>query len=123
MPFLNVSAYKFVTIDDIASLRPRLRQHALDLGLKGTVLLAPEGINLFVAGEQPQVERFLAQLAEDVRFAGLESKFSWSEEQPFNRMLVKAKREIITLGRPDIDPSRAPASKLAPETLNQWLEE
>ena len=50
-------------------------------------------------------------------------KLSWSEDQPFNRMLVKAKREIITMRRPDVDPARAPAPRLAPETLKQWLDE
>jgi UPF0176 protein len=123
MPFLNISAYKFVSIGDIDALRPRLKKFAADLGLRGTILLAPEGINLFIAGEQAMVEGFLGHLAEDPRFAGLETKRSWSEEQPFNRMLVKAKREIITLRRPDIDPSRAPAPRLSPETLKQWLDE
>jgi len=123
MRILNVSAYKFVSLDDIDDLRGRLRARARDLGLKGTILLAPEGINLFIAGLQPQVERFLARLAEDPRFAGLEAKLSWSEEQPFNRMLVKAKREIITLRRPDADPSRMPAPRIAPRELKQWLDE
>ena len=123
MAFLNVSAYKFVSITDISELRPLLRQRAVDLALKGTILLAPEGINLFIAGEETGVRRFLEQLAEDARFAVLEAKLSWSAEQPFNRMLVKAKREIITLRRPDVDPSRAPAPRITPATLKQWLDE
>jgi UPF0176 protein len=123
MAVLNVSAYKFVSIDDVESLRPRLKKRAVDMGLKGTILLAPEGINLFIAGEQAKVERFLERLTADARFAGLETKLSWSDEQPFNRMLVKAKREIITMRRPDVDPSRAPAPRLAPETLKAWLDE
>ena len=123
MRILNVSAYKFVSLDDIDSLRGRLLARAKDLGLKGTILLAPEGINLFIAGLQQQVERFLDRLAEDPRFAGIESKLSWSEEQPFNRMLVKAKREIITMRRPDVDPSRTPAPRISPRELKQWLDE
>ena len=123
MRILNVSAYKFVSLDDIEVLRGRLRARARDLALKGTILLAPEGINLFIAGLKTQVERFLAQLAEDPRFAGLETQLSWSDEQPFNRMLVKAKREIITLRRPDVDPSRTPAPRIAPRELKQWLDE
>ena len=123
MRILNVSAYKFVSLNDVEELRSRLRARARDLGLKGTILLAPEGINLFIAGLQVQVERFLARLAEDSRFAGLETKSSWSEEQPFNRMLVKAKREIITLRRPDVDPSRTPAPRIAPQELKRWLDE
>jgi len=123
MAILNVSAYRFVSIDDVDTLRPRLKKRAVDMGLKGTILLAPEGINLFIAGEAAKVERFLERLMADARFAGLETKRSWSEEQPFNRMLVKAKREIITLRRPDVDPSRSPAPRIAPETLRQWLDE
>ncbi len=123
MAVLNVSAYKFVSIDDVDTLRPRLKKRAVDMGLKGTILLAPEGINLFIAGDEAKVERFLERLMADARFAGLEAKRSWSDEQPFNRMLVKAKREIITLHRPDVDPSRTPAPRLSPETLKQWLDE
>ena len=123
MPILNVSAYKFVSMDDVEALRDRLRARTRDLRLKGTILLAPEGINLFIAGEQAQVERFLALLAEEARFAGLETKLSWSEEQPFNRMLVKTKREIITLRRPDVDPSRTPAPRIAPLELKRWLDQ
>jgi UPF0176 protein len=123
MRVLNASAYKFVYLDDIEDLRRRLRARARDLGLKGTILIAPEGINLFIAAQQQQVERFLARLMEDARFAGLDSKLSWSQQQPFNRMLVKAKREIITLRRPDVDPSRTPAPRLAPRELRRWLDE
>jgi UPF0176 protein len=104
-------------------LRARLQARARDLGLKGTILLAPEGINIFIAGQEVQVERFMSRLTEDARFAGLPVKKSWSDEQPFNRMLVKAKREIITMRRPDIDPSRTPAPRLAPEELKRWLDE
>lgn len=123
MRILNISAYKFVTLDDVEALRDRLQARARDLGLKGTILLAPEGINVFIAGLEVQVERFLSELLDDARFAGLPMKRSWSDEQPFNRMLVKAKREIITLRRPDVDPSRTPAPRLAPEELKRWLDE
>ncbi len=123
MPVLNVSAYKFVSISDIDTLRQQLRERANSLALKGTILLAPEGINFFIAGPEDPVRQFLARLTEDPRFAGLESKLSWSDEQPFNRMLVKEKREIITMRRPDVDPSQTPAPRIAPETLKQWLDE
>jgi UPF0176 protein len=123
MATLNVSAYKFVRIEDIALLRPSLKKHAVDLGLKGTILLAPEGINLFLAGQEDGLRQFLARLEQDQRFSGIECKFSWSEEQPFNRMLVKTKREIITLRRPDVDPSRTPAPRIAPLELKRWLDQ
>ena len=123
MRILNVSAYKFVSLDDIDSLRGRLRARAKDLGLKGTILLAPEGINLFVAGLQQQVERFLAQLTEDARFAGIETKLSWSEEQPFNRMLVRLKREIITMKHPLIKPELGRAPSVPAPVLKRWLDQ
>jgi UPF0176 protein len=123
MATLNVSAYKFVRIEDIALLRPSLKKHAVDMELKGTILLAPEGINLFLAGQEDGLRQFLARLEQDQRFSGIECKFSWSEEQPFNRMLVKEKREIITMRRPDVVPSDKPAPRLAPEDLKQWLDE
>jgi UPF0176 protein len=123
MAILNVSAYRFVRIDDIALRRPRLKQRAVDMGLKGTILLAPEGINLFLAGAEASLREFLAWLEQDEGFAGIECKFSWSDEQPFNRMLVKEKREIITMRRPDVVPSETPAPRLSPEELKRWLDE
>ncbi len=122
MPFLNAAAYKFVSLDDAAAVRDTLRTLAQHRDLKGTVLVAAEGINLFVAGAPAQVRGFLQELAQDARFAGLETKLIWSDEQPFNRMLVKLKREIISLRRPDVDPSRTPAPRLAPRELKRWLD-
>ena len=121
--FLNVSAYRFVTIEDTAALRPVLKERADRLNLRGTILLAPEGINLFIAGAQADVRSFLDALMADARFTGLKTKLSWSEDQPFNRMLVKLKREIITMHRPDVDPSQTPAPRVSAKQLKQWLDE
>ena len=123
MSVLNLSSYRFVSIHDAQSLRAALKRRADELGLKGTILLAPEGINLFIAGTEQSVKNFVATLAEDRRFEGMDCKYSWSDEQPFNRMLVKLKREIITMRRPDIDPSRQAAPRLTPTELRQWLDE
>jgi len=120
---LNVSAYKFVVIEHPAEMRGVLKERADALDLRGTILLAHEGINLFIAGSEANVQAFLAALQADERFAGFPAKLSWSEEQPFNRMLVKVKREIIPLRRPEIDPSRNPAPRLSPEQLKAWLDE
>ena len=122
MPLLNIAAYRFVSIEQPAALRPLLRGLCERLALRGTILLAPEGINLFLAGEAAKVEQFLAELCADARFAGLEAKRSWSETQPFGRLRVKLKREIITLRRHDIDPARRPARRLAPAQLKAWLD-
>lgn len=122
MQILNVSAYKFVPLEDTAALRPRLKEAALAAGLKGTILLAPEGINLFLAGAAPALRGFLERLARDARFADLPVKESWSDHQPFNRMLVKLKTEIITMRHPTLRPAGGRAPAVDPATLKRWLD-
>lgn len=120
---INVSAYKFVPLDDLPAKRVRLLGRATRLGLKGTVLLSCEGINLFVAGESAAVETFLLQVRALPGLEDLTGKFSASAAAPFGRMRVKLKREIIAFGVDGIDPARQPSRRLAPETLKQWLDE
>jgi UPF0176 protein len=122
LPILNLSAYKFVTLDALPALRERLLAHANALGLKGTVLLAGEGINLFVAGEVASARAWLHALQADARFADLVPKESFSAALPFKRMLVKIKREIIRMNAPAVQPAQQPrAPALAPRTLARWL--
>ena len=119
---LNISAYAFVALDGLPALRERIARRCEALRLKGTVLLAAEGINLFLAGAADAVRAMVAELRADARFADLAPKESWSQVQPFRRMKVKIKREIITLNRPQVRPAssrRAPA--VAPATLERWL--
>ncbi|MFN4116088.1 MAG: sulfurtransferase [Inhella sp.] len=120
-PCQNVSAYRFVALPDAQALRERLRAQAEALGLKGTVLLAEEGINLFLAGPAEAVQAWLDGLRADPRFAGLQAKESWSDIQPFKRLKVKVKREIIRMDQPLFDRGRAPAVD-AP-TLRRWLDQ
>ena len=122
---VNFSAYLFTPFaaEDLPALRERLKAHADELGLRGTVLLSTEGINLFVAGSRAAVDAFLAGLRAVPGLAGLTPKESESAEQPFNRMLVKIKKEIIAFGVEGIDPARQPAPRLDPRTLKQWLDE
>lgn len=124
-PCLNISSYRFVPLPDAAALRERLAEHAQALGLKGTVLLAEEGINLFLAGPAEAVNAWLDKLRQDPRFAGLEVKESWSDTQPFKRLKLKVKREIIRMDQPlDLGPDgrgRAPALEAA--TLKRWLDQ
>lgn len=122
MNYLNVSAYKFVELGALETLRADLREQCVSAGLKGTVLLSHEGINLFLAGEETRLRGVLAKLAADARFADLPVKESWSDEQPFNRMLVKIKREIITMKRPTIRPMDARAPHVDAATLKRWLD-
>jgi UPF0176 protein len=120
---LNISAYRFVAIDDPQALRTRLLDEARGLALLGTILLAHEGINLFLAGDAGAIREFLERLRADERFAGLEAKESWSAEPPFRKLLVKVKREIIRMNHPAIQPAlgRAPAVDAA--TAKRWLDQ
>jgi UPF0176 protein len=120
---LNYSAYKFTALDELPRRQGELRAVASAGGVKGTILLSPEGINLFVAGEQPALATLLAAIRALPGCADLTPKESRSAQQPFRRLLVKIKREIIAFGVPGIDPARAPAPRLAPQVLRQWLDE
>lgn len=91
------------------------------LSLKGTVLLAHEGINLFVAGPASDVREFIAWLRRDTHFATLEPKESWSRTVPFSKLLVKVKPEIIRMNHPSIQPAAARAPAVDAKTLERWL--
>ncbi|MFQ6708274.1 sulfurtransferase, partial [Bordetella pertussis] len=108
---VNIAAYKFVSIANPADLREPMLEQAGQRQLKGTVLLAPEGINLFLAGAADAIEGFLRWLRADARFADLQAKYSESARMPFRKLLVKVKREIIRMDHPAIRPEagRAPA--------------
>lgn len=120
---LNISAYLFTEITDREQLRPELRARAEVAGLKGTILLAEEGINVFLAGDADAVRGFVDELREDPRFAALTTKESWSESQPFRKLLVKLKREIIRMDHPTIRPVEERAPAVAPRTLRRWLDQ
>jgi UPF0176 protein len=120
---LNVSAYKFVPLPDAAQLRAPLLARAQALGVKGTILLAGEGINLFLAGAPQAVRALLAHLREDARLADLQAKESWSDAVPFGRMLVKVKREIIRMDQPAVRPAAGRAPALPAATLKRWLDQ
>ena len=115
---LNIAAYRFIAIADPAAVVARVRALCEAQSLKGSVLVAKEGINLFLAGSHAGIRAFLADLGEDPRFADLAVKFSASEAQPFKRLKVKLKREIITFGA---TPAR-PADSLTPGQLRDWLQ-
>ncbi len=122
MSVLNISTYKFVTLDDRESLRPRIQQQCDALGLKGTILLAPEGINIFLASEASAIHAFLDWLHEDPRFADIRAKESWSGAVPFKKMRVRLKKEIITMKVSDIRPEAHRAVAVSPATLKAWLD-
>lgn len=120
---LNVSAYKFVHLDDCEALRAPLGDRARAAGLRGTMLLAHEGINLFLAGEPGALRAFLSDLQSDPRLAGLPIKESWSDTQPFGHLRVKVKREIIRMNRPAIAPQDRRAPAIDATTVRRWLDQ
>ncbi|MDE2401551.1 MAG: sulfurtransferase [Burkholderiales bacterium] len=127
IPILNISAYQFITLPDAAALREQAAAQCLQLGLKGTILLAEEGINLFLAGTEAAIRGFITWLRSDPRFADLIPKESWSDTVPFHKMVVKVKNEIIRMNHPTIRPDVAGVAGRAPSvnapTLKRWLDQ
>ena len=120
---LNIAAYQFARIDDVDALVAGVRAQCEARGLRGSVLVAPEGINLFLAGAAGDVRGLLAWLRGDPRFAALAAKESWSATVPFARLKVKRKAEIIAFRREHASPldtgERAPT--VDPPTLQRWI--
>ena len=120
---VNISMYKFVRLDNLENRRDTIRQLSDRLGLKGTVLLSAEGINLFVAGSREAIDQYVDELRRDPALSDLQPKKSLSDHQPFNRMLVKIKQEIIAFGIDSVDPVECTSPKLPAKQLKQWLDE
>ena len=122
MPFLNISTYRFVELDDLPALRDRRESSAAAAGLKGTVLIAHEGINLFMAAEEAALRDWVERsLRAEPPFAGLPTKDSFSDTMPFRRLKVKIKNELIRMNHPTIQPQQGRAAAVAPPTLARWL--
>ena len=121
--FVNIAAYKFVTLEDLETLRPQYQNLCNELALKGTVLLTPEGINMFLSGTREHIDTYLDWVRSDARLADLTWKESLSTEQSHKRMLVKIKKEIITMRMPLIKPELGRAPAVDPVTLKRWLDQ
>lgn len=122
-PIVNIAAYQFVELQGLTALRAELRELTTDKQLRGTILLSPEGINVFVAGSRTGIEALLARLRAIPGCGDLEVKESLSDELPFSRMLVKVKREIIAFGVEGIEPQRYTSRRLSAQELKRWLDE
>lgn len=121
-PVINIAAYHFTNLTDLPLWQERVLNQATELELKGTVLLAHEGINLFLAGSDQRIEAFLGWLRSLEPFAGLKVKYSESADVPFKRLKVKIKHEIIRMNHPAIHPADGRAPAVAPATLRRWLQ-
>ncbi|MFZ6642485.1 sulfurtransferase [Undibacterium sp. TC4M20W] len=122
-PYVNISAYKFITFDDTAEKRQVFLDKCKELNLKGTVLLTPEGINMFLAGLRHEIDAYMDWLHQDPRFADVVAKESFSDHQPFTKILVKLKAEIITMRMPLIKPEEGRAPAVDAHTLKRWLDQ
>jgi UPF0176 protein len=121
-PILNIAAYLFVSLDNLQTLRSKMLEECNARELKGTILLTGEGINLFLAGRDREMREFLDYLRSDPRFQSLTAKESWSEQQPFKKMLIKLKAEIIRMNHPSIRPEEGRANFITPKKLQEWLD-
>ena len=116
---INIAAYKFVSLPELRSLRGRLLALCKSWELKGTILLSAEGINLFVAGARAKIDLLLAELRSLPGLEDLSPKVSETEHQPFTKMLVRIKKEIIAFGVEGIDPAQRTSPKLAARDLKR----
>ena len=123
VPIINVAAYKFFRWDRLEKRRDELKSLCYRLQLRGTILLSREGINLFLAGSRESVDGVLNFLQEIPEVGSLQVKESVTDYQPFNRMLVKLKREIIPVGMEGIEPVESASPKMSPLELKRWLDE
>ena len=123
MQFINLAGYKFVALDGLDDLKALLARRCDELGLKGTILLSFEGINVVLAGSEEVTTQFQSLIRSDSRLADLRFKRSVSAYQPFDRLLVKIRKEIITLRVTGLEPAKERAPAVAPTELKRWLDE
>lgn len=123
MNILNIAGYRFVKLDNLLNLKEAMLTECYRLELKGTILVSEEGINVSLAGEEQQIATFCQYLEEMPSFAGMWYHRTWTEDNPFKRMLIKIRDEIIRMDCPEIDPLEEPAPRLSPQEFKQWLDE
>lgn len=124
MHYVNLAFYKFVQlpVEGLATLRSEMREFCIQQDLRGTVLLSTEGLNCCIAGTPSAIEAYRAYLNARPEFSNLPFKESLSDHQPFTRMLVKIKKEIIAFGVA-VDPGSSRAPAVSPRELKKWLDE
>ncbi|WP_110666614.1 rhodanese-related sulfurtransferase [Salinicola halophilus] len=122
-PIVVAALYRFVTLDDYESLREPLLEEMKRLDVKGTLLLAAEGINGTVSGTRDAIDALLDWLRRDERLAGLDHKESYAEAHPFYRTKVKLKREIVTMGVDEVDPNHRVGTYVEPQAWNALIDD
>jgi UPF0176 protein len=119
--FLTAAFYKFVDLPDFVDLKPPLLACCEANEVKGMILLAQEGINSTIAGPEAGVRAVLATLRQDPRFADLQHKEAWSTKSPFYRMKVRLKKEIVTMGIPEVSPTKMAGTYVKPQDWNALI--
>ena len=119
---VNIAGYRFVDLDDRDELRQPFRFICEKLNLKGTILLSKNGINFFLAGKKEAIDSYIEFLESDKRFVDIPLKMSYTNYQPFRRMLVRLKKEIIALGLDEVRPSEFTAPNITPEEFKNMLD-
>ena len=120
--FLNIAGYKFEQLDSLDTLIPEFQNKCDELELKGSVYLSPRGINFSISGTEANIEKYIEFMENDSRFLNIPLKRTYSETQPFRRMKVRLKKEIISLGRDDIDPRELTGEYVTPQELLSMYE-
>lgn len=118
---LVAALYKFVEIDDLHSLQSNLYEICEKNNIMGTILIANEGINGTISGKTNEINQTISLLKSDKRFANIEIKYSSTDKQPFHRMKVRLKKEIVTIGLPEINPNKKVGTYVKPEDWNDLI--
>ncbi len=120
---LNIAFYRFVSLKDLPELKKEICGVCQELGIKGTILISSEGVNGYLAGEIPQIRKFQEYFDQKDPFSGLDYKESYSDFIPFQKMMVKIKKEIIPTGDPEVKPETTEVRRLSAKELHKWLDE
>lgn len=125
LPIVNLSGYRFVSLTEkqLPQMRTDLKAKAVECHLKGTILLSAEGINAFLAGTRENIDGFVSFMRTMPAFTDIWFKESFTDYQPFNRMLVRLKKEIIPMNKDNVIPEKKTAPYVTPETLKNWYAE
>ena len=118
---LVAALYKFVEIDDLLSLQSDLHEICEKNNIMGTILIANEGINGTISGKTNEINQTISLLKSDKRFANIEIKYSSTDKQPFHRMKVRLKKEIVTIGLPKINPNKKVGTYVKPDDWNDLI--
>ena len=118
---LVAALYKFVEIDDLLSLQSNLYEICEKNNIMGTILIANEGINGTISGKTNEINQTISLLKSDKRFANIEIKYSSTDKQPFHRMKVRLKKEIVTIGLPEINPNKKVGTYVKSDDWNDLI--